>query len=93
MRTGKHGAHGAPYRLKPGGLFACSLEAGDDVNSYVLRSSGRYAHALDYVRGLADRVGLCETCIDEVVLRMDRQTPIDGYICVFGKPGAVANAG
>jgi len=68
--------------LKPGGLFAFSLEA-EECDSYVLRSSGRYAHSAGYIRKLAREHGLQEVSLDQVVLRKEKGSPMPGYVFVL----------
>jgi predicted TPR repeat methyltransferase len=72
--------------LKPGGLFAFSIEAEEAGDDFVLRSTGRYAHSMSYIRRLAQAAGLREVRLEESVLRMDKGQPINGYIVVLGKP-------
>ena len=71
--------------LRPEGLFAFSTEALADGTTYVLRASGRYAHAIDYVKSLADAGGLKAISTDAVVLRQEGGTAMDGHIFVFQK--------
>jgi len=73
--------------LKPGGLFAFSVEAEEGDGDFVLRPTGRYAHSTGYVRRLAEAAGLREVHLEKSVLRMDKGQPIDGYIVVLGKQG------
>ena len=73
--------------LKPGGLFAFSIEAEEEDDDFVLRPTGRYAHSIGYIRRLAEVSGLREVRLEESVLRMDKGQPIDGYIVVMEKPG------
>ena len=72
--------------LRPGGLFAFSLEAEESSDDFVLRPTGRYAHSMGYMRSLAQAAGLRELRLEESVLRMEKGQPIDGYIVVLGKP-------
>jgi predicted TPR repeat methyltransferase len=72
--------------LKPGGLFAFSVEAEEKDNDFVLKPTGRYTHSIGYIRRLAEVAGLREMRLEESVLRMDKGQPIDGYIVVLGKP-------
>ena len=72
--------------LKPGGLFAFSIEAEVEDDGFVLKPTGRYTHSIGYIRGLAEVAGLREVSLDESVLRMDKAQPIDGYIVVLEKP-------
>jgi len=71
--------------LRPGGLFAFSIEAGEG-DSYLLRPSGRYAQSLGYIRRLAENVGLGEISVDACVLRMDKRQPIHGNIVLLQRP-------
>jgi len=74
--------------LRPGGLFAFSLEAEEEGAAYVLRPSGRYAHSMSYIRRLMDDAGLQELSVEKCVLRKDMNQPVNGYVCVFGKSAA-----
>ena len=74
--------------LRAGGLFAFSLEADEEGESFVLRPSGRYAHSMSYIRRLMDDAGLQELSLENSVLRKDMSRPVNGYICVFGKTTA-----
>ena len=75
--------------LRPGGLFAFSIESELEGEGYALRTSGRYAHSLAYIRRLAQASGLREIQLDERVLRTDKGQPIEGYIVVLEKPADV----
>lgn len=66
--------------LRPGGLFAFSIEAEEQGESYTLRTSGRYAHSIGYVRKLAQAYGLKEISLDQVVIRKEKGNPLPGYI-------------
>jgi predicted TPR repeat methyltransferase len=44
--------------LRPGGLFAFSLEAEEGCEDFVLRPTGRYAHSAGYAGRLAQAAGL-----------------------------------
>jgi len=69
--------------LKPGGLFAFSVESGIDSDGYSLLATGRYAHSVSYIKTVAAATGLREANIDAKVLRIDRGTPINGHIFVL----------
>jgi len=72
--------------LKPGGLLAFSVEAAEETDTYVLRPTGRYAHATGYIRQLAQAAGLQELSLDHVVLRKEKDSPMPGYIFVLRQP-------
>ena len=71
--------------LRPGGLLVFSVEAVDDGEFYVLRSTGRYAHAPDYIRTLAVAQGFEVISQDQAVLRKERGNPMHGYLFVLKK--------
>lgn len=74
--------------LRPGGMFAFSIESGDDVDTFVLRSTGRYAHASSYIRGLAADTGFREIERRDVVVRKDSEQDINGYLFVLQRSPA-----
>lgn len=69
--------------LRPGGLFAFSVEALEGEGDYALRSSGRYAHAADYLRTLARAHGLTVDSLAAQTLRQDAGHDVAGYITVL----------
>ncbi len=72
--------------LKPGGHFAFSVEnlAGDASDGYRLTGSGRYAHDQSYVRKSMEEAGFAVAAIEQAVLRMESNKPVDGLL-VIGK--------
>jgi len=76
--------------LRPGGLFAFSVEANSD-NTWKLGPSRRYSHGLTYLRQLAATHGMTETSVTAVVLRTDRGTDIQGWVVVLEKPKSSVN--
>jgi predicted TPR repeat methyltransferase len=74
--------------LREGGWFAFSTEecpSGD----YVLQSTGRYAHARDYVVRLA-RPAFTVAAEDAVVIRMDAERPLPGRLYLLRRGTASA---
>ncbi len=71
--------------LKPGGLFAFSVERHRGGEDFVLRPSRRYAHGDAYVRRLLAAAGLAVASFDAATIRMDRGEPVEGLIVVAGK--------
>lgn len=63
----------AARALRPGGVFAFSVEAAkaEEGEGYVLRSTGRYAHAQAHVAGLAARFGFEPVSCVELCIRQD----------------------
>jgi predicted TPR repeat methyltransferase len=70
--------------LRAGGLFAFTVEA-HDGSGYVLRPTRRYAHNLEYLRGLATANGFVEQSAETVVLRTDRGAEVRGWVVVLRK--------
>ncbi|AGY58171.1 tetratricopeptide repeat protein [Gloeobacter kilaueensis] len=68
--------------LVPGGLLAFSVEAGPEED-YLLQPSGRYAHALSYLRQAAAFAEFVEVSAQQSVLRTDKGEPIAGWIVVL----------
>jgi predicted TPR repeat methyltransferase len=66
--------------LKPGGFLAFSIEAGDDRETFVLRNTGRYAHASNYIRSLSAMTGFSEVIRRDVVVRKEGLEDIQGYL-------------
>jgi predicted TPR repeat methyltransferase len=75
--------------LKPGGLFAFSVEKLSDDNfekGYKLEAHGRYAHSRSYIERIANIVDLEFISIEEAILRMELQKPVNGWIVTLKKP-------
>ena len=66
--------------LRPGGFLAFSIEAGDDSETFVMRKTGRYAHAARYIRTLSAATGFDEIESRSVVLRKEGEADMNGYI-------------
>ena len=69
--------------LRSGGWFAFSVEAHTGNEPYQLRTSGRYAHSLPYLRALSARHGFTEISVETVNLRMENNIPIEGYVVIL----------
>ena len=79
----------AAKALKPGGLFAFSVERmGEDEpeKAYKLQTHGRYTHDPSYIRKTANEAGLEVVSINEDVLRMELKKPVDGLIITLKRP-------
>jgi predicted TPR repeat methyltransferase len=72
----------AAKRLKPGGIFAMSMERGEQA-PYSLTDTGRYAHHPDHVRETAAVAGLNIGYLDEAFLRMEYGVPVTGLFAVL----------
>jgi predicted TPR repeat methyltransferase len=70
--------------LRPGGLFACSLETMEDsAVGYQLQSTGRYKHTLSYMNQLASQHGFKWLEKVPTVIRSDNEKPIQGSMVVW----------
>ncbi len=69
--------------LRPGGFLAFSIEDGDDSDNFILRSSGRYAHATKYIRSLAAKTGFDEVGRRAAFLRHEKGRKMAGYLFLF----------
>jgi predicted TPR repeat methyltransferase len=70
--------------LKPGGLFACSIEEYEG-DGFFLHSEQRFAHSLKYMREIASSSGLSEVAAHKIPLRRNAGVDVPGYIMVFAK--------
>jgi predicted TPR repeat methyltransferase len=72
--------------LRPGGRCAFSIEQPSQAcESYRLEPSGRYAHALAYVRGLALGSGLEERSCRDVAIRKHGAQALPGQLLLLQK--------
>lgn len=73
----------AAQALKPGGLFAFTLEdAGEDVQGVRLADHGRYAHSKSYAEQTLDSAGLTVKSCSSVTLRNEGKQPVVGHLFV-----------
>lgn len=76
-------------RLRAGGSLAFSVEAADDSDAiveYRLDSTGRYQHGLQYLRDVAQTVGLMWQYHEMVTLRTENKVAVKGYLVKLSKP-------
>jgi predicted TPR repeat methyltransferase len=76
----------AANRLKPAGVFALTMEHGEQF-PFSLTDTGRYAHHRDHVREVAAAAGLAVASLDEGFLRMEYGVPVTGLFAVLTKSG------
>ena len=70
--------------LRPGGLFAFTVEAApaDSEKPYVINVHGRYAHRADYLRETLTAAGFSPPEIEAVVLRKELGSDVNGHLVV-----------
>ena len=67
--------------LRPGGMFAFSLEATpDEKKDFSLHTTGRYQHSRGYVRNLSQRFNFAELHFAPIHVRKEGNEPVPGYI-------------
>ncbi|MBN66998.1 MAG: hypothetical protein CMM94_05470 [Rickettsiales bacterium] len=69
----------------PNGLFSVSVENGDDVDEFVLRASGRYAHNAAYIAKLGEANGFEVIDAHATVLRKEAGKDMMGNIITLRK--------
>ena len=73
--------------LRPGGLFAFSLEAAPQAD-YVLQPNRRYAHSLGYIHRLARQTNFHELAVNPVNLRRQGVDHAAGLIIILRRDGS-----
>lgn len=69
--------------LRTTGMFAFTVEALFTENDFELQSSGRFAHSEKYILQLAEEYNFIVKTFDNVVLREQEGSPIDGFLFVL----------
>ena len=69
--------------LRPGGLFAFSVEASEDGQDFLLGSKRRYAHSQAYLQRLADAHGLIMESATRSAIRKEGDEAVDGLLVVM----------
>lgn len=67
--------------LRPNGLLAFTVEAGDA--GYALGPTGRYRHGRSYLDGLRELAGLGEVRFSREALRKESGQPCDGFVVLW----------
>ncbi len=76
----------AAEALRPGGLFAFTVESGN-VDRYELeQKTRRYVHSKSYLQRLASMFGFKEESFEEIVIRMNAGVPVAGYLVLLRLP-------
>ncbi|BAE52823.1 tetratricopeptide repeat protein [Paramagnetospirillum magneticum] len=71
--------------LKPGGVFAFTVERADDCASYVLGAKNRYAHAPEYVDAVAAANGFSVVSAERASTRQEAGEDVPGLVVVLRK--------
>lgn len=83
--------------LRPGGLFAFSVEslealsheaAPKERRDYQLNASGRYAHSSVYLTAMATRESFEVLSTTSTESRLDKGKPVQGYLVLWRCPSA-----
>jgi predicted TPR repeat methyltransferase len=74
--------HEVRRRLRDGGLFGFSVEAGES-RDFALRSTLRYAHSAAYLRKLSDHHGFVVETIVPKVLRQEDGNDVVGHLAIL----------
>jgi predicted TPR repeat methyltransferase len=73
----------AAAALRPGGLFAFSVEAATDGQDFRLNERRRYAHSLPYLQRLAAAHGLHIESTARSAIRKESDEPVEGLLVVM----------
>ena len=69
--------------LRPGGLFAFSVEACDSSEGYRLGVMGRYAHTVPYLQRLASENHFDITLLRKTCIRLEHRRPVEGWLALW----------
>ncbi len=81
--------------LRPGGLFAFSVESLEALHQdagsaerrdYQLNATGRYAHSSAYLTAMASRDGFDALSVSATQSRLDKGKPVQGYLVLWRCP-------
>jgi predicted TPR repeat methyltransferase len=68
--------------LRPGGIFAYSVESGGGERYHLQAKSKRFAHAKPYLQKMALMHGFEEQSFESVTARLDAEKPVPAYLVV-----------
>jgi len=72
----------AARALKPGGVFACTLERCDD-EGYRLGTGNRYAHSAAYIEAKAEESGFAVALLEPAVSRREAGADVPGWVAAL----------
>ena len=73
----------AASALRPGGLFAFSVEAGTGDRYSLQKRSQRFAHSKPYLQRLASIYGFSQVKFLDVELRQESRQPVMGFVVIL----------
>lgn len=73
----------AARALRPGGVFAFTVERAEDCATYVLGAKNRYAHAPDYVEAVAAENGFAVAVMERESTRREAGNDVPGLVVVL----------
>jgi predicted TPR repeat methyltransferase len=76
----------ASRALRPGGLLAFTVEGGGGDRYHLQRKTLRYTHAEAYLKHLASIHGFEDVSFQTMVLRVENERPVAGYVVVLQRP-------
>jgi predicted TPR repeat methyltransferase len=68
--------------LRPGGIFAYSVEAGGGDRYHLQAKSKRFAHSIAYLQKIAAMYGFVQESFESVTARLDAEKPVPAYLAV-----------
>lgn len=72
----------AALALKPGGMFACTLERCDEAD-YRLGNGNRYAHSAAYIEAQAAAAGFAVALLEPAVSRREAGADVPGWVAAL----------
>ncbi|MFO8032565.1 MAG: tetratricopeptide repeat protein [Desulfohalobiaceae bacterium] len=72
-------------RLRPGGLFAFTVESLNGPGGLKVSKSTRYKHSREYLNQLSPKLGFSTLCMQDTVLRKEAEEPVAGLGVVLHK--------
>jgi predicted TPR repeat methyltransferase len=76
----------AASALRPGGLFAFSVEATEAERFLQNRKTHRYAHSKSYLQHVGRIFGFEIRSIDPIIIRVEAGEPVQGFLVLLAQP-------
>lgn len=71
------------HALTSRGLFAFTVERGNDADGVSLHASGRYRHSQTHIRALAETYDFTICLMETFTLRLEHDTPVEGLMIIL----------